>query len=189
MVGLYRRGGKRIFDLLLSSAGLLFFALPMVWIGWRISREKTGAVFFRQLRIGYRGKLFTILKFRTLGEGNVSSNFSKILRWTAMDELPQLFNILKGDMSFVGPRPLIQKELEDLRRIPEGMDRLSVRPGLTGLAQLNSDKIPSLEERLGWDLAYVRQHSFLLDIRILLMSVFISIRGEWEKPAAKRGIL
>ncbi len=97
-----------------------------------------------------------------------------------MDELPQLINILKGQMSFVGPRPLIPDELEDLGRIPEGKRRFSVRPGLTGLAQINSEKVPSLSERIRWDLAYVDQCSLWLDLRILFKSLAVTLAGKWE---------
>lgn len=102
-----------------------------------------------------------------------------------MDELPQLINIFRGDMSFVGPRPLIPSELQDLDRTPEWKQRKSARPGLTGLAQLYSDKSPSLSERLKWDLAYLRDCSFLLDMRILAVSVRITLEGRWEKAGPK----
>lgn len=187
MLGLYRRGFKRLFDAGVALIGLVVFATPMGWIAWRIRREG-GFVLFRQARVGHGGKVFTILKFRTLAEaGEVLSPLGEGLRASAMDELPQLINILRGQMSFVGPRPLIPDELLELSRIPGGARRLEVRPGLTGLAQLYTDKTPSLEQRLRWDLAYVDRCSFGLDLRILLKSVGVSLRGRWEQPGSKVG--
>ena len=98
-----------------------------------------------------------------------------------MDELPQLINILKGEMSFVGPRPLIPEELEALDGIPNGTGRFSTRPGLTGLAQLYDAKVPSLLQRIRWDLMYVSRCSFTLDVWIILKSILITCRGAWEK--------
>ncbi len=181
----YRRGGKRTFDIALSGFGLMLFALPMVGIAAWIRFRSGAPVFFTQKRIGYRGGPFTILKFRTLSEGKqISSPFSQQLRGTAMDELPQLINILRGEMSFVGPRPLIPEELEVLDKIPNGTDRFSTRPGLTGLAQLYDAKVPTLPQRIRWDLMYVSRCSFGLDIWIILKSILITCRGAWEHPGA-----
>lgn len=165
-------------DLSVAGMGLLLFALPMLWIRWELGSP----VFFRQTRVGRGGHWFTILKFRTLGkDGTVASPFCRRLRETALDELPQLLNILKGEMSFVGPRPLIPEELLELGKIPRGIDRLSVRPGLTGLAQLNSVKVPTLPERLREDCEYIDRCSWWLDIRILWRSVQVTLRGAWGK--------
>ena len=111
--------------------------------------------------------------------------FGQWLRATAMDELPQLINILRGEMSFVGPRPLIPEELVELRQVPGGSQRQSMRPGLTGLAQLHTDKAPSFTERLKWDLSYVRNCSAWLDLKILMTSVIVSWQGRWEKAGPK----
>jgi lipopolysaccharide/colanic/teichoic acid biosynthesis glycosyltransferase len=115
-------------------------------------------------------------------DGAVPSPFCRRLRARALDELPQLINILRGEMSFVGPRPLIPEELETLEQLPRGADRLLLRPGLTGLAQLHSSKVPALPERLQWDLAYADRCSLFLDLAILLKSVAVTLRGAWEKP-------
>ena len=184
MIAPWRSGFKRVFDGLLAAAGLVFFSLPMAWIAWRVRRELNTPVFFRQPRVGRAGKPFILSKFKTLSDGKPVTPFGHWLRATAMDELPQLINIVRGEMSFVGPRPLIPDDLRGLAQIPGGSQRQSVRPGLTGLAQLYADKTPSLPERLQWDLAYARECSFLLDLKILLASVIISLRGAWEKTRA-----
>lgn len=183
----YAQGFKRLLDLAIASIGLVGFSVPMAWIAWRIRREMGSPVLFRQTRLGYGGKPFTVLKFRTMkpGEVGVSSRFCRGLRATAMDELPQIINILRGEMSFVGPRPLIPEELAELRNFPRGGDRLRVRPGLTGLAQLRSDKVPSLSERLKGDLEYIDRCSLGLDLWALWRSAAVTLRAAWEKPGSK----
>ena len=181
----WRHGLKRLFDLLVSGTGLLLFALPMAWMAWRIRRESSPPILFRQQRIGTSGKPFVILKFKTMSKDKGMTLFGQWMRATAMDELPQLINIFRGEMSFVGPRPLIPEELKELRQVSGGNHRQSVRPGLTGLAQLHTDKAPSLPERLKWDLGYVRDCSLWLDLRILATSVCISWQGRWEKAGPK----
>lgn len=182
----YRSYGKRLFDILLASGGLLFFILPMGWFSIRIRRELGSSALFRQKRVGRNGALFTILKFRTMsGESVVPSAFCRWMRTTALDELPQLLNILKGDMSFVGPRPLIPEELTELSRVPGGNLRLSVRPGLAGLAQIYGTKTPALLQRVRWDLKYIDRCSFFLDLRILFKSLRIASRSSWDNPGPK----
>ncbi len=183
----YAQGFKRLLDLTIALIGLVGFLVPMAWIAWRIHRELGPPAFFRQTRLGYGGKPFIVLKFRTMrpGEEGVSSPFCRGLRATAMDELPQLINILRGEMSFVGPRPLIPEELVELRSFPRGAERLRVRPGLTGLAQLRSDKVPSLSERLRGDLEYIDRCSLGLDLWALWRSVAVTLRAAWEKPGSK----
>lgn len=189
MVHPYRRWFKRPFDMAVASVGLFVFALPMLWISFRIRKELGRSAFFSQQRIGRNGNLFIIFKFRTMNDrAEVTSAFCRKLRDTAMDELPQLVNILRGEMSFVGPRPLIPEELRDLEQVPGGRRRLSVRPGLAGLTQLHSDKTPSLENRLQIDLDYIDRCSFLLDLKILFASVGVTGRGAWERPGPKSRI-
>ncbi len=185
-MGVYARYGKRIFDLTLSVIGLLFFMLPMALIAAKIRSSLGSPVLFRQPRVGKNGAFFTVLKFRTLADnGRVADRFCRGLRACAMDELPQLLNIFRGEMSFVGPRPLIPEELEEIGEFPGGKLRVSVRPGLAGVAQLYGDKNPSLQQRLIWDLSYIRNCSLGLDLWILLRSVGITLKGAWEKSGAK----
>lgn len=178
---LYRMGGKRLFDLALASVGLVVFAVPMLLIALRIYGESGRISLFRQTRIGFEGRPFIILKFRTMSETGLVSSFCQLLRSTAMDELPQLIHIVRGQMSFVGPRPIVPEDLKELDRIPGGEKRLGLRPGLTGLAQVNSEKVPSPAERLKWDLSYAERCSLWLDIRILVRSVQTTLKGAWEK--------
>ncbi len=176
----YAQGGKRLLDILIASVGLVVFTIPMAWIAWRVAREHGRSPIFRQSRIGRGGRIFTILKFRTMSDTREIPRSGRLLRRTALDELPQLLNILRGEMSFVGPRPLIPEELKTIAQVPGGTRRLSVRPGLTGLAQISSAKVPSLPERLRWDLEYVDRCVLALDLRILLRSVGITLKGAWE---------
>jgi lipopolysaccharide/colanic/teichoic acid biosynthesis glycosyltransferase len=186
----YRAGGKRLFDLALSSFGLALFAVPIALISLKILAGSGRPLLFRQPRIGLNGRRFVILKFRTMANGdkNVITPFGRLLRATAMDELPQLVNIFRGEMSFVGPRPIIPEELQDLDAVPNGKRRLTVRPGLAGVAQLNSDKTPTLAERVKWDCLYVDKCSFLLDLQIILISIWVTLTGRWEKTGPKHGI-
>ncbi len=172
-------------DILLSSAGLLLFALPFVWIAWRIWIQAGRPIFFRQTRIGRGGNRFTILKFRTMTPAGEVFPFGRRLRDTAMDELPQLLHIFQGQMSFVGPRPLIPEELVELDKVPQGKRRLSIQPGLAGLAQLYDSKTPTLRQRLRWDLLYVDRCSLGLDLWIILRSVGVTLQGAWEREGPK----
>ncbi len=178
----YRAAGKRFFDAVLSGFGFLLFGIPFLFIACRLRLQYGLPVFYRQKRIGYRGIAFEILKFRTMSaDGKILSPWSQWLRGTALDELPQLIHILKGQMSFVGPRPLIPEELDTIQRVFQGTHRLLVRPGLTGLAQLYAAKIPPLPERLKWDIAYVRYYSFSMDMWLIFRSIYVTMQGMWEK--------
>lgn len=189
----YRVIGKRSLDLAMAMGGLVLFAIPMLWFYDRLRREFDLDPFFLQTRMGKGGRNFTILKFRTMSEEETIPPFCRWLRKTAMDELPQMINIVRGEMSFVGPRPLILEELENLGKMKGGKLRQSVRPGLTGLAQLYSIKTPGLPERLRWDLTYVKKCSLGLDLWIILRSVAVTLQGAWEgkephlNPSAAKG--
>jgi lipopolysaccharide/colanic/teichoic acid biosynthesis glycosyltransferase len=170
---------KRLFDFLVSFLALLLLSplllivavLVIIFHGW--------PVLFRQQRPGYRGRLFYIYKFRTMSNardkaGNLLPDSQRLtplgrfLRSSSIDELPELFNILKGEMSFVGPRPLLTQYLE--RYSPEQARRHDVMPGLTGWAQINGRNALSWEEKFKLDVWYVDHWSFWLDIKIIFLT-------------------
>ena len=155
---------KRLFDLVLSGSALFFLAIPMVFLALLIRLKLGSPVFFTQVRPGRDGKLFKLVKFRTMldtrdAEGNLLpdeeriSEFGLMLRRTSLDELPELWNILKGDMSFVGPRPLLTQYLPLYSK--EQARRHDVSPGLTGLAQINGRNDLSWDDRFAMDVWYV----------------------------------
>jgi len=183
----YRRHGKRALDLVLvlasapmwlPLAGLVGLGVLM-FLGW--------PVLFRQVRPGLGGRPFTLLKFRTMTEardaqGNLLpdeerlTRFGRFLRRTSLDELPELFNVLKGDMSLVGPRPLLMEYLE--RYSPEQARRHEVRPGITGWAQVNGRNALSWEEKFELDVWYVDHLSLVLDVKILFLTLWKVLKGE-----------
>jgi len=183
----YTRFGKRLFDLTLSLAALLLLC-PVLAALALIVRVQLGApVLFRQTRPGLRGKLFTLYKFRTMtgardAQGNLLpdaerlTRFGRFLRSTSLDELPELFNVLKGEMSLVGPRPLLTQYLE--RYTPEQMRRHAVLPGITGWAQVNGRNALSWEQKFALDVWYVDHQSIRLDLKILLLTVWKIIKRE-----------
>ena len=191
---------KRGFDILLSGLGLVV-SLPL-WgmISMAVKLHDGGPVFYRQQRVGKDGRVFTGLKFRSMipdsdrkwGVVPAAANdpritrVGKLLRATAMDELPQLWNILRGDMSFVGPRPEWVELVKRFRaEIPRFDLRHWVRPGLTGLAQVYGHSEMSRRNKLRYDLLYARRQSFWLDLRLVLLSFFVTFTGRWELREAK----
>lgn len=178
---------KRLFDILVAGLGLLFL-LPVFLILALLVRLKLGSpIFFRQQRPGKNGKIFTIIKFRTMREGYAPDGtplpdherltpFGSFLRSTSLDELPELWNVLKGEMSLVGPRPLLPEYLP--RYSPRQARRHEVRPGITGWAQINGRNAQSWEERLEYDVWYVENQSFFLDLKILFLTILRVIRKE-----------
>lgn len=174
--GLYRNYIKRLLDILLSLTFIaLFWWLYVILIV--LIRVRLGSpVFFHQDRPGRNGKVFRLLKFRSMtdardAEGNLLPDaerlpeFGRLLRATSLDELPEMINILRGDMSFVGPRPLLVRYLPYYTE--EEMHRHDVRPGLTGLAQIHGRNALNWEARFAYDLEYVENVSFLMDLRIV----------------------
>lgn len=132
-------------------------------------------VFFRQVRPGFRAKPFTLIKFRTMRPGSEPdaermTRIGRFLRVTSLDELPELFNVLRGEMALVGPRPLLMAYLDEYT--PEEMHRHDVRPGITGLAQINGRTGIPRDEKIRWDLKYIRERSLRLDLSILFRTVF-----------------
>lgn len=167
--------GKRAFDVLGAAGGLLFFGPAMLAIAVAILLDDGGPVLFRQLRLGRERRPFTILKFRTMREGR-ATRVGCLLRATGLDELPQFVNILQGDLSAVGPRPITADDADRFgyARVSARM-RWAVSPGLTGLAQLAAR---SRREALVLDRYYVRRPNLLLDCRIVAMSFVVNVLGK-----------
>lgn len=178
---------KRILDILLSLIGLILLS-PLLLLLIVLVRLKLGRpVFFNQPRTGLSGKIFNIHKFRTMTaacdqQGNLLADaerltkFGHFLRATSMDELPELWNVLVGEMSMVGPRPLLPRYI--LRYSQEQYRRHNVLPGITGWAQVNGRNAQTWEQRFEFDISYVDNWSFYLDIRILLLTFVKVIRRE-----------
>jgi lipopolysaccharide/colanic/teichoic acid biosynthesis glycosyltransferase len=193
---------KRLFDSALAALGLIVSAPLWALIALAIKLEDHGPVFFGQQRVGLNGKIFVALKFRSMvpdaeavtGPVQAVENdpritrVGRLLRASAMDELPQLWNILVGDMSFVGPRPLRPGEVEvngngllvPLHEIPGYADRHRVRPGLTGLAQVYASRDLSRTGKFRLDRLYLRRACFWLDLKLIVLSFWITGRGDWE---------
>ena len=171
---------KRAFDFVLAAIGVLLFALPLLVLAVLVRRKLGSPVLFRQVRPGRGGRPFEMVKFRTmtsergpdgalLPDAQRLTDFGRFLRATSLDELPQLWNVLKGDMSFVGPRPLLVEYLP-LYSAQEAR-RHEVRPGITGWAQVNGRNALSWQEKFRLDVWYVDHRSMALDCRILWMTV------------------
>ena len=177
---MYKNAVKRFLDFMLSLTGIIVLS-PVLLILWILVRMKLGSpVLFHQERPGRHEKIFKLYKFRSMtdekdAQGNLLpdevrlTKFGKILRSTSLDELPELFNILKGDMSLIGPRPLLVRYLPYYT--DEERHRHDVRPGLTGLAQVNGRNALGWEDRFRYDLYYVEHLSFLMDMKIIAMTV------------------
>ena len=177
---MYQRYIKRLLDIALSLCGIIVLS-PVYLILGILVRVKLGSpVIFKQERPGKDGKIFPLYKFRSMTDerdenGNLLSDeirltsFGKKLRSTSLDELPELFNILKGDMSLIGPRPLLVRYLPWYTE--EERHRHDVRPGLTGLAQVNGRNALGWEDRFSYDLEYVNHLTFLMDVKIICMTV------------------
>src|SRR5690554_1874927 len=171
---------KRFFDLVASALGLVALAPVFVVVAFLIRRKLGSPVFFRQTRPGLSGKPFEMIKFRTMLDatdkhGNPLPDeqrmtpFGSFLRATSLDELPELWNVLKGDMSLVGPRPLLMEYLPLYSK--EQFRRHEVRPGVTGWAQVNGRNAISWEDKFKLDVWYVDNQSFWLDLKILFLTV------------------
>ena len=178
---------KRIFDIVVASLGLLI-ASPILLILAVLVRLFHGTpILFGQVRPGYKGELFRIYKFRTMtnardASGNLLpdaerlTKFGKFLRATSLDELPELLNILRGEMSLVGPRPLLVQYLE--RYSPEQMRRHDMLPGITGWAQINGRNALTWQEKFKLDVWYIDHWSFWLDLKIILLTVWKVLKRE-----------
>ena len=171
---------KRLFDILGAVLGLLILLPIIVTLAWQVRRKLGSPVLFRQTRPGLHGKPFQLIKFRTmrnaigldgrpLPDSERMTSFGSFLRSASLDELPELWNVLKGDMSLVGPRPLLLEYLP-LYSLEQAR-RHEVRPGVTGWAQVNGRNALSWEEKFRLDVWYVDNHSFWLDLKILALTV------------------
>lgn len=189
---------KRVFDFVLALCGVIVLALPLVALIWLVRRKLGSPVFFRQVRPGMHGQPFEMMKFRTMTsecgpDGQLLPDairltpFGRFLRATSLDELPELWNVLKGDMSLVGPRPLLMEYLPLYS--PEQARRHEVRPGITGWAQVNGRNAISWADKFALDVWYVDHRSLWLDMKILWLTVRkvlvrdgISAAGEATMP-------
>lgn len=178
--GAMRPDPKRLFDIFGAALGLVLLALPLALVALVVAIGLGRPVFFRQVRPGIGGRPFRLIKFRTMLDAVDSdgkplddavrlTRLGRFLRASSLDELPELWNVLRGDMSLVGPRPLLMHYLPLYS--PEQARRHEVRPGLTGWAQVNGRNALSWPEKLALDVWYVDHRSFRLDLRILLMTV------------------
>jgi lipopolysaccharide/colanic/teichoic acid biosynthesis glycosyltransferase len=205
----FRRGLflKRPFDAGLAGLGILLSSPLWLLIAGLVKQEDGGPVFYGQDRVGRRGRIFKVLKFRSMVpdaeklHGPVQAvekdprvtRIGRLLRATAMDELPQLINIFRGDMSFVGPRALRPNEKEvrgdpdqrDIQDIPGYAERHQVRPGLTGLTQIFLPGDTPRRKKFRVDRLYIRRRSFWLDLRLIALSFWITFRGRWESRQSK----
>ncbi len=183
---------KRIMDLFASVVALVMLSPLIAGIALLVRIFLGSPVLFRQVRPGYKQRPFTCLKFRTMVEkrdanGNLLADnerltrLGRLLRCASLDELPQLINVLRGEMSFVGPRPLLMQYLE--RYTPEQRQRHDVRPGITGLAQVNGRNVLTWQQKFELDLWYVNHQSFWLDLRILAKTLLqVAQRGGISQP-------
>lgn len=184
---MYKRFFKRLFDILLSLTGIIIAGIPMLLVAVAVKIDSKGPAIFKQERLGVGGKVFNIYKFRSMcvnaehtgsgvysGKGDARvTRVGKILRATSIDELPQMFNILKGDMSFVGPRPPLTYHPWPLAEYTDEQRRMfEVRPGITGWAQINGRKKVEWNERIKLNIWYVDHVSLFLDIKIVFRTVF-----------------
>jgi lipopolysaccharide/colanic/teichoic acid biosynthesis glycosyltransferase len=190
---------ERIFSFVLSALGLALTLPLMALIALAIRLDSAGPAIFRQKRIGQNGKTFTLFKFRTMLDGSdkdenhrpaelTDSRFTRVgrfLRRSRIDELPQLFNILLGDMNFVGPRPFVHnQEQECVEKIPHYRQRWLVKPGATGWAQVNRGYCETIEdnvEKFAYDLFYIKNASFGLDLLILVKTMKILLLGRGSR--------
>jgi lipopolysaccharide/colanic/teichoic acid biosynthesis glycosyltransferase len=178
---------KRVVDIIGASVGIILFAPVMLTVALLVLLTMGRPVLFRQLRPGLHGKPFVLYKFRTMRDACTPSGeplpdelrltqFGKWLRSTSLDELPELFNVLKGEMSLVGPRPLLMEYLP--RYSPEQARRHEVKPGITGWAQVNGRNALSWEEKFRLDVWYVDHWNLWLDVKILLLTIWKVLKRE-----------
>jgi lipopolysaccharide/colanic/teichoic acid biosynthesis glycosyltransferase len=198
---------KRAFDVGVALAGLALSAPFWLLIAALIKLNDSGPVFYGQQRVGRGGVRFWSWKFRSMvpdadarfgprqavASDTRITRVGRVLRATAMDELPQLWNVLRGDMSVVGPRALMPEEIEvsgdgasvPLEKIAGFDSRHRVRPGLTGIAQIYADRDIPRHQKFRYDLLYIRKQTLWLDLRLVLLSFWITLRGRWDVRGAR----
>ena len=189
---MYKNGIKRVLDILIAVLGLVIGAIPMAIVALLIRLESPGPAIFRQQRIGRDGKVFEFLKFRSMcqgaehtgsgvysGKGDARvTRIGRILRATSIDELPQLVNILRGDMSLIGPRPPLTYHPWPLEEYTDRQRRMfEVRPGITGWAQVNGRKDVEWNRRIEMSVWYVDHVSFWLDLKIFFLTIYKVFRN------------
>jgi undecaprenyl phosphate N,N'-diacetylbacillosamine 1-phosphate transferase len=186
--GIYSRFLKRLCDFFIAVFLLIILSPVLITAALLVTCTSSGPIMFKQKRLGKHQRIFTVYKFRTMTNvKRVTTNQVRLnnpdittagylLRRFKIDELPQLFNVLSGDMSLIGPRPCLPEDLKDFN--DDGYIRLQVLPGLTGLAQVNGNTNLTWTERWAWDAYYVKHLNFLLDVRILWKTVGVVFYGE-----------
>jgi O-antigen biosynthesis protein WbqP len=187
---------KRFLDIMLALTGLIILSMPVLFIGFLIKLTSKGPIIHWSDRVGIENKIFKMAKIRTIcckisaskTESTLNKDkkyvlFGKFLRESGLDELPQLINILKGEMSFVGPRPVLSDEHELISKRTD-FNIHTIRPGLSGLAQINGRKILSVDRKVYFDNIYLQNISFLLDFRIVFLTLNYLIH---ENFVLKRG--
>ncbi len=178
---MYQKFGKRLLDMIASATALIVLSPLLLWLAWKIKKNLGSPVIFSQIRPGKDNKLFRLYKFRSMTDardkdGNLlpdedrMTDFGRKLRATSLDELPELWNILKGDMSIVGPRPQLVRDMVFFSE--EEMHRQDVTPGLTGLAQISGRNNIDWEERFVYDLKYIKKINLQEDLRIIWRTIF-----------------
>lgn len=196
------RAGKRLVkraaDIALSALALVVLLVPMALLALAVYIDDPGRVLFRQRRVGRGGRSFWFYKFRTMKESKPQSppsperedergyitRFGRFLRRSSLDELPQLFNVLRGDMSLVGPRPLVEGE-QSIHRLREHFGVYALRPGITGLAQVNGRDLCAPGEKLRWDVKYLERFGLGQDARLLLSTIPKVLRAEGVREKAR----
>ena len=194
----YNRRVKKLLDNVLSVLGLIAGAPIILFAGLCIRLDSPGPIFFRQLRVGVRGRSFEMLKLRTMAVCADPDSPSRcglpnpwitrvgaVIRKLRIDELPQFWNVLRGDMSLIGPRPLIEKEVALFdKEVPYFSLRHVVKPGITGWAQVNyphGDSLTDAREKVQYDLFYIKNLSFLLDLRVFIRTIRVMLCGKGAK--------
>ena len=178
---------KRLFDIVSATVGLLLLAPVILIVAWQVKNKLGSPVFFRQTRPGLDGKPFEMIKFRTMRDAHDAEGrplpdseritpFGRFLRSSSLDELPEFWNVLKGDMSVVGPRPLLIEYMDYYTE--EEMLRHSVRPGVTGLAQVTGRNATTWNVRLSFDVQYVKTQTLLLDLKIIFKTIYQVFKRE-----------